>query len=448
MSRKASLNQARTAQLLRVQSLLFGVPLAATRTRIEQVVTAMDVRVRGVRADTAIELPEGGGLPAVDQIEVFDGVAVVPIAGTFAPRAGMYDAMSGMVSYEATVALLQAVDALPNVRGIVLAIDSPGGAVAGVTEAANAIAQMRKPVFAVADYQATSAAYWLAAQADRLYVPATGMVGSIGVYAVRVDQTKADAQAGVAYDFVASGSRKGDGDPHKPTTAAELKDLQRMVDDSFGLFAASIAKARGLDVAAIAALEGAVVQGSDAVARGLADAVGTVGDAVLAMQAQIQRSDARRMRRGMGAPTTISPAATAPQPKEAAMSTETKTDVAATAPSNVVSLDERKIREEATAAATAAMQARTEDIVGLCALAKCPERAAGFLADASKSAADVRKILADEAVKADEASAIASQTNAKRAGDGTGPSIDTAAIYARRAESYQAARDRRAAARA
>lgn len=130
------------------------------------------------------------------------------------------------------------------------------------------------------------------------------------------------------------------------------------------------------------------------------------------------------------------------------MSTETKTDVAATAPSNVVSLDERKIREEATAAATAAMQARTEDIVGLCALAKCPERAAGFLADASKSAADVRKILADEAVKADEASAIASQTNAKRAGDGTGPSIDTAAIYARRAESYQAARDRRAAARA
>jgi ClpP class serine protease len=120
--------------------------------------------------------------------------------------------------------------------------------VAGVTEAASAIAQIAKPVYAVADYQATSAAYWLAAQADRLFVPPTGMVGSIGVYAVRIDATKADQQAGLAYDFIASGARKGDGDPHKPVTKAELQDLQRMVDDSFAMFAGAVATARGLDV--------------------------------------------------------------------------------------------------------------------------------------------------------------------------------------------------------
>lgn len=439
MSRKASLNQARTAQLLRVQSLLFGVPIAATRNRIEQVVAAMDVRLRGTRADTAIELPEGG-LPSVDQIEVHDGVAIVPISGTFAPRAGVYDAMSGMVSYEATSALVQAVAARSDVRGIVLAIDSPGGAVAGVTEAAEAIAQITKPVYAVADYQATSAAYWLAAQADRLYVPATGMVGSIGVYAVRLDQTKADAQAGMAYDFVASGARKGDGDPHKPTTSAELAALQRMVDESFALFAGSIAKARGLELDAIRALEGADVQGQAAVTSGLADVVGTVADAVLAMQAQLARSDRRQTARTQ---TSTFPAATAPQPKEATMSTETQQQAAA-APSNVVSIDERKIREEATAQATAAMQARTEEIVALCALAKCPGRAAEFLADAKLSAADVRKTLAEEALKADEATAVSSQTNARRASDGSGPTIDTGAIYARRAAAYRSARDRRA----
>jgi signal peptide peptidase SppA len=446
VSRKASLAQARTAQLLRVQALLFGVPLAATRSRIEQVVDAIGPRLLGQSraADTAIEVPDYG-IPTIDQIEVLDGVAIVPLCGTFAPRAGAYDAMSGMVSYEDAVALLQAVDQRTDVRGLVLAIDSPGGAVAGVTEAAQAIAQIGKPVYAVADYQATSAAYWLASQADRLYVPPTGMVGSIGVYAVRIDATKADAQMGVGYDFIASGARKGDGDPHKPVSAAELADLQRMVDDSFALFAGSVAKARGLDVAAIRALEGAVLQGADAIAQGLADQLGTVGDAVAAMQAQLARSDQRRRRM-----TPSYAAAVVPQSKEAAMSTDTKfvATEAAALPSNVVAIDEKKIRDEATAQATAAMQARTEDIVGLCALARCPERATAFLADATMTAAAVRKLLAEEATAADAESAVTNHTNACRAGDGSGPTIDSAAIYARRIAGYQQARERRAQQRA
>jgi hypothetical protein len=124
------------------------------------------------------------------------------------------------------------------------------------------------------------------------------------------------------------------------------------------------------------------------------------------------------------------------------MSTETKTEAVTAPPSNVVSIDEKKIREEATAQATAAMQARTEEIVALCALAKCPERAAGFLADATVTAAAVRTKLAEESVQADAATAVSSQTSARRAGDGTGPTIDTAAIYARRTAAYQQARDR------
>lgn len=446
MSRKASLNQARTAQLLRVQSLLFGVPLAATHTRIEQVIKALEHRVFGPRSDMPIDI-EDCGLPEPDSVEVFGGVAVIPIRGTFAPRAGLYDAMSGMVSYEDVAALVHEVDRRGDVRGHVLAWDSPGGAVAGVTEAAQAIAQLEKLVYSAAEGQAASAAYWLASQAKRLYVPLTGMVGSIGVYAVRLDATKADQREGFSYTFVASGDRKADGDPHKPVTTAELADLKRIVDDSAALFFSSVAKARSrkLDVAAVAAMNGAVFQGmgdDNAVTRGLADAVGTVADAVLAMQEQFAR-EARAISR-----PSITTAATAPQPKEAAMSTETKTDVAATAPSNVVSLDEKRIREEAAAQAKAEAQLRAETIKDLCALGKCPERAAGFITNAQLSADDVRKQLAEESIKQDESTAISSQTNAKRASDGTGPSIDTASIYARRAQSSQSARDRRAAARA
>jgi len=440
MSRKASLHQARTAQLLRVQSLLFGVPLASTHTRIEQVIQALSDRVYGPRADVAIDLEDGGGLPLPDQVEVYGGVAVVPIRGTFAPRAGLYDAMSGMVSYEDIAALVQAVDQRADVRGHVLAFDTPGGAVAGVTEAAQAIAQLEKDAFAVADGQAASAGYWLAAQGKRLYLPLTGMVGSIGVYAVRLDQTTSDQQKGFAYTFVSSGDRKADSDPHKAVTTAELADLQRIVGDSAALFFASVAKARKLDVAAIAAMDGAVFQGTgtdNAVTRGLADAIGTVADAVLGMQAHLTRK-ARATSR-----PTITHAATAPQPKgEATMSTETTQE--ATAPSNVVSIDEKKIREEATAQATTAMQSRTDDIVGLCALAKCSERAMAFVQDAKLTAADVRKILTDEAVTADAETTVTSHTAARRPSSGDGPTIDTSAIYARRGQSYQQARDRRA----
>jgi ClpP class serine protease len=90
----------------------------------------------------------------------------------------------------------------PRVRGVILDVDSSGGEVGGLFDLVDQIgaikAASQKPLWAVANEGALSAAYAIASTADRLYVTRTGEVGSIGVVAVHVDESGADEQAGLA----------------------------------------------------------------------------------------------------------------------------------------------------------------------------------------------------------------------------------------------------------
>lgn len=424
---KTTAGAMRLAQYTHLQALLFHVPLACTEARIDQVVGAIGPRLLGLAAkdDAAVDLRAdlfGDSMPDAKDVEVTpDGVAVVPIRGTLTPRAGAFDAMSGMVSYEQTVALVNAVAADPRVKGIVLAFDSPGGAVSGVTEAAAAIAAIEKPVYAVADHQATSAAYWLAAQSAKLFVPATGVVGSIGVYAVRLDATAADKEAGLAYTFVRSGDRKGDGSPHKPFTKGEKDDLQRIVDQSAALFFTAIAKARGLSVEDIRGLEGAAFIGQDAVDLGLADSVGTVADAVAAMTKKV---GAPKPRPAYGAAAHTTKETTMADSKEAGAEGAT-----------VVSLEDvKKAREEGSAA----VKADLATIAGLCDIAaagnktKAGELKAEFLTGAF-TVAQVSAELQKRAVEAQGSTAITPAVTPGAADPAaTSKYIDGTPFYAKR----------------
>ena len=101
----------------------------------------------------------------------------------------------------------------PSVRGVIMDVDSSGGEVGGLFDLVEQIgaikAASRKPLWAVANEGALSAAYAIASTADRLYVTQTGEVGSIGVVAVHVDESGADAKAGLAWTFVFAGGQQG-----------------------------------------------------------------------------------------------------------------------------------------------------------------------------------------------------------------------------------------------
>ena len=98
----------------------------------------------------------------------------------------------------------------------------------------------------MANEGALSAAYAIASAADRLYVTRTGEVGSIGVVAVHVDESGADAKAGLAWTFVFAGERKVDGNAHEPLSERARTTIQADVDRLYAEFCSLVASNRGI----------------------------------------------------------------------------------------------------------------------------------------------------------------------------------------------------------
>jgi ClpP class serine protease len=139
------------------------------------------------------------------------GIALIPAMGTLIQRGSWMDSISGLTSYDMLASLLDKSMADPDVRGALFEYDTPGGEVPGAFEfqARVAAAASRKPVWAHANEMALSAGYLLMSGAERAYVAKTGMVGSIGVVMLHVDQSKRDAQMGYAYTFIYAGRSQG-----------------------------------------------------------------------------------------------------------------------------------------------------------------------------------------------------------------------------------------------
>lgn len=132
----------------------------------------------------------------------------------------------------------------PAVKGILLAINSPGGVVSGTKELADYISQCAKikPLAAYADGLCASAAYWLAAATGRIYAPATAQIGSIGVIAVHTSWQKAMQAAGIETTFIYSGKYKAAGHPEKNLSAEERQLFQSRIDAIHEIFKADVGR--------------------------------------------------------------------------------------------------------------------------------------------------------------------------------------------------------------
>ena len=212
--------------------------------------------------------------------------AVIEIAGTLVHRGAWIGQSSGLTSYEGIAAQLQAAIADPAIRGIALDIDSFGGEVAGAFDLADRIraAGTQKPVHAFVADHALSAAYALASQADRIILPRTGAVGSIGVVAMHSDMSVALDQKGIAVTLIHAGARKVDANPYQPLPEAVRAGIAGELEDLRQLFAETVAEGRGrrLDTLRALGTEAAVFRGEAAVFAGLAD---DVADPVTAFRA-------------------------------------------------------------------------------------------------------------------------------------------------------------------
>lgn len=256
-----------------VAARLFGAPLLIHRPKLDVILAVLGPRV-GL---SDLAAPSGYTPPERSPGRANAKVAVVPIHGTLVRRTIGLEAESGLTSYAAIASQIDAALASPDVAAILLDVDSPGGESGGVFDLADRIraAAQIKPVWAVANDMAFSAAYALASAATKVFVSRTGGVGSIGVIAMHVDQSEKDAQDGVRYTAVFAGDRKNDLNPHEPISDEAHAFLKAEVNRVYGLFVETVARHRGIEPGAVRDTEAGLFFGQAAVAMGLADAIGT-----------------------------------------------------------------------------------------------------------------------------------------------------------------------------
>jgi signal peptide peptidase SppA len=217
------------------------------------------------------------------------GVAVLPLHGVIMPKASMMSEMSGGTSIERFRGQFREAMGRKDISSIVLDVNSPGGMVDGVPEMAAEIRAARgtKPIVAVANTEASSAAYWLASQADEFVATRSGRVGSIGVFAAHEDESaKAEAE-GVRTTLVSAGRYKTEGNPFEPLTDEAKAHMQSMVDEYYGMFVADVAAGRGIDVGDVRTGygEGREVTASTALNTGMIDRVASTEEIVSEMLA-------------------------------------------------------------------------------------------------------------------------------------------------------------------
>lgn len=176
----------------------------------------------------------------------------------------------------------------PGVGAILILIDSPGGSVYGVQEVSDMIiaARDKKPIVALANSLAASAAYWIGCSASEFYCTPSGEVGSIGVWQAHIDFSGALDQAGIKTTIISAGKYKVEGNPYQPLDEDAQQFMQSRVDDYYAAFVGAVAKARGVDVDTVKSGmgQGRVLGAQAAKKAGMIDGVMTMSQVVASMQ--------------------------------------------------------------------------------------------------------------------------------------------------------------------
>lgn len=234
--------------------------------------------------------------PTRDQpYDVIDGIAVIPVIGTVSKRFNMFMKISGGVSTEMLKSDISAALSDKKVKGIVLDIESPGGAVDGTKELADFIFESRnkKPIISYANGLMASAAYWFGSAAHAIVTNDTAIVGSIGVALTHYDMSGADKANGVVRTEIFAGKYKRLASSEKPLSEEGQEYLQSMVDQIYGIFVESVAKNRGIsNEEALIFANGKEFFGKEALENGLVDHIGTLQTAIsLASERSKSRMD-------------------------------------------------------------------------------------------------------------------------------------------------------------
>jgi len=178
---------------------------------------------------------------------------------------------------------LEAIRTSPEVKGVILSIDSPGGTTVGGESTFEAVRKLAgdKPVVAEVGTLAASAGYMIASAADHIVARKTSIVGSIGVLIQYPDVSGLMDKLGIKLEEVKSSPLKASPSPFKPTNDDERAMVRKLILDSYDWFVGIVADRRKMThEQALALADGSIFTGRQALANHLVDAVGGEQEAI------------------------------------------------------------------------------------------------------------------------------------------------------------------------
>lgn len=273
---------------------LFNTPHLITPEKLDEIVHAV-----GGRLDVASHAMERAPTKKAEIIKhrvgfhsLPDTVAVINVHGTLVNRGAWIGAMSGLTSYEGLARQLD--EARRPVYGsVILDMHSYGGEAIGCFDLARRVAALReeKPIYAIVNSAACSAAYAIAAACTKIYAVPGAMVGSIGVIAAHLDRSRRHEQEGDSWTLVYQGERKVDFASTAPLGDEARADLEREIGRLYDDFVAHVSEVRpALTAAAVREQRSAAFVAEDARPAGLIDEIMPAHQAISSILEEVSMS--------------------------------------------------------------------------------------------------------------------------------------------------------------
>jgi signal peptide peptidase SppA len=265
---------------------IITAPWAITPVMLAEITEIYNTHLRGDKINLDALREQGIELNSKPvAYEVVNGVALISASGVMAKKMNLFSQISGGISSQVLGNTITEAIEDTAVNAIVLDLDSPGGAVDGTAELAELIdrAAAEKPILVYSDGLLASAAYWVAAAADEIFISSENVaVGSIGVIAQHVDVSEAKKKQGITVTEVVAGRYKAIGSENKPLDDEARAVIQARVDRTYRVFIENVARFRGVDPIQVHEQmgDGRVFMGSEAVERGLVDGVATLSETI------------------------------------------------------------------------------------------------------------------------------------------------------------------------
>lgn len=177
-----------------------------------------------------------------------------------------------------------------SVQGIILRIDTPGGAVAPSQEIYDEVLRSRtkKPIYASMGSVAASGGYYIAAAAEKVYANPGSLTGSIGVIMAFTNFEGLMKKVGVRPEVIKAGKFKDTGSPARSMSKKEKKYLQAVVKDVHNQFIEAVTKGRNLSKQQAKELaDGRIFTGRQALDLKMVDELGGLEDAISSMGARL-----------------------------------------------------------------------------------------------------------------------------------------------------------------